>query len=160
MLEPAWQRGLMEVAARGLLFELQVFPGQYAPALRLVDAFPNLTFVLLHGGMLEDRSQEGWAAWRSGLTRFAERQNLYLKLSGLGTFTRRCDEGEWKPVVEQALECFGPGRCMFGSNFPIEKLWTTYGALLEVFQACIAGCGAAEQRQILHDVAAHVYRLG
>ena len=41
-----------------------------------------------------------------------------------------------------------------------EKLWTTYGALLEMFQACIAGCGAAEQRQILHDVAAHVYRLG
>src|SRR5207253_3995551 len=159
MLDPAWQRGLRQVAARDLLFELQVFPGQYAHALRLVDAFPDLTFVLLHAGMLEDRSREGWATWRSGLRRFAERQNVYLKLSGLGTFTRRCDESGWRPVVERAVEAFGPSRCMFGSNFPIEKLWTTYGALVEVFGACIAGCGAAERREILHDVAARVYRL-
>ena len=63
-------------------------------------------------------------------------------------------------MIEQVVDVFGPGRCMFGSNFPIEKLWTTYGTLVEVFRAGIAGCTAAEQRQILHDVASRVYRVG
>jgi len=160
MLRPEWQRGLGQVAARGLLFELQVFPSQYGHALQLVDAFPDLTFVLLHAGMLEDRSPEGWGTWRNGLERFAERENVYVKLSGLGTFTHRCAVGEWRPVTERVLDSFGPDRCMFGSNFPIEKLWTTYGTLVEVFRACIASCTPAEQRQILHDVAARVYRIG
>jgi predicted TIM-barrel fold metal-dependent hydrolase len=159
MLRPEWQRGLMEVAARGLLFELQVFPDQYQYALRLVDAFPNTTFVLVHAGMLEDRSEQGWAAWRRGLERFAERDNVYLKLSGLGTFTRRCAPEDWRPVIGQAVDIFGPQRCMFGSNFPIEKLWTTYGTLIDVFRAGIASYSGAEQRQILHDVAARVYRI-
>jgi len=159
MLRPEWQRGLRQVAARGLLFELQVFPGQYGAALQVVDAFPDLTFVLLHAGMIEDRSPEGWATWRRGLERFADRDNVYVKLSGLGTFTRRCAVSEWRPVIEQVLDVFGPGRCMFGSNFPIEKLWTTYGTLVEVFRAGIAGCTAAEQRLVLHEVAARVYRI-
>jgi predicted TIM-barrel fold metal-dependent hydrolase len=159
MLRPEWQRGLREVAARGLLFELQVFVGQFAYALELVDGFPDTTFVLVHAGMVEDRSAEGMAAWRRGLERFAERENVYLKLSGLGTFTRRCALDEWRPVIERAVDVFSPRRCMFGSNFPIEKLWTTYGALIEVFRASIARYTAAEQRQILGEVAARVYRI-
>src|ERR1700730_1330321 len=159
MLRPEWQRGLREVAARGLHFELQVFPGQYEYVFPLVDAFPDTTFVLVHAGMLEDRSVEGWTAWRRGLERFAERDNVYLKLSGLGPFTRRFALDDWRPVIVQAVDIFGPGRCMFGSNFPIEMLWTTYGTLIDVFRAGIASYSAAEQRQILHDVAARVYRI-
>jgi predicted TIM-barrel fold metal-dependent hydrolase len=98
-------------------------------------------------------------AWRRGLERFAERENVYLKLSGLGTFTRRCALDEWRPVIERAVDVFSPRRCMFGSNFPIEKLWTTYGTLIDVFRAGIATYTAPEQRQILHDVAARVYRI-
>lgn len=159
MLRPGWQRGLKEVTARGLVFELQVFPSQFGSALQLIDAFPNTTFVLLHAGMVEDRSAEGWAAWRQGLASVAARQNVYVKLSGLGTFIRRCGLAEWRPVVEQTVDTFGPGRCMFGSNFPIEGLWTSYGNLVDVFVRCIAGYDEAERRQILHDVAADVYRV-
>ena len=64
-----------------------------------------------------------------------------------------------QPVIEQTVDAFGPGRCMFGSNFPIEKLWTTYANLIDVVQASLRQCTVDERRQILHDVAARVYRL-
>ena len=134
-------------------------PGQYENALQLVEAFPETTFVLLHAGMLEDRSPEGWAAWRQGLARFAAHPNVYVKLSGLGTFTRSCSLGEWQPVIEQTVETFGPDRCMFGSNFPIEKLWTTYSEPVDVFRSSVAPFTPAEQEQILSGVASDLYRL-
>jgi predicted TIM-barrel fold metal-dependent hydrolase len=159
MLRPDWQRGLRALTARGLLFELQVYPHQFEHAITLVDAFADTRFVLLHAGMLDDRRPEAVEFWQRGMARLAERPNIYVKLSGLGTFLRRCRIDEWRPVVEATVDTFGPGRAMFGSNFPIEKLWTSYTDLLAVFRACIAGYSASEQAQILHDVATHVYRL-
>lgn len=159
MLRPDWQRGLREVTARELLFELQVFVGQYENALRLVEAFPDTTFVLLHAGMLVDRSPEGWAAWRRGLGLLAAHPNVYVKLSGLGTFVRSCTTSEWQPVIEQTVDAFGPDRCMFGSNFPIEKLWTTYSDLVDVVQASLVRYDPTERQRILSGVAADVYRI-
>jgi predicted TIM-barrel fold metal-dependent hydrolase len=159
MNAPGWRAGLAEVARRGLLFELQVFPGQMQDALGLVRAFPDLTFVLLHAGMLEDRSPAGWAEWRGGMRAMAGCPNLLVKLSGLGTFPRACSTALWRPVVEETVALFGAGRCLFGSNFPIERLWTDFATLVGVMRECLSGASAAERRAILHDTAARVYRL-
>jgi predicted TIM-barrel fold metal-dependent hydrolase len=159
MNDAAWRRGLAEVGRRGLLFELQVFPGQMRDAERLVADFPEVQFVLLHAGMIEDRSDAGWAEWRRGMTALAARPNLSVKLSGLGTFRRSCDEADWRPVIERTIDMFGPSRCLFGSNFPIESLWTGYGELLRVFRACLSAYGEEEQRAVLHDTASRLYRL-
>jgi predicted TIM-barrel fold metal-dependent hydrolase len=159
MNDPAWRRGLSAVQARGLAFELQVFAGQMADAARLADEFPRLQFVLLHAGMLADRSAAGWAEWRAGLKALAARPNLAVKLSGLGTFVRACSTALWRPLVEETVALFGPDRCLFGSNFPIEKLWTTYRQLVDVMRECLAGLSPAERRAVLHDTAARLYRL-
>jgi predicted TIM-barrel fold metal-dependent hydrolase len=82
-----------------------------------------------------------------------------VKLSGLGTFPRACSVELWSPVIRETVELFGPGRCMFGSNFPIEKLWTTYEEVARVTTECLARLPAGEQRAVLHDTAARVYRL-
>ena len=160
MGDPAWRRGLGEVARRGLLFELQVFAGQMAAAARLVQDFPQVTFVLLHAGMLEDTSPDGWARWRAGMRALAAAPNVCVKLSGLGTFPRACSVELWRPVIRETVELFGPRRCMFGSNFPIEKLWTTYHEVVGVTMECLGGLSVDEQRAVLHDTADRVYRLG
>jgi predicted TIM-barrel fold metal-dependent hydrolase len=157
--DPSWRRGMQAVARLGLAFELQVFPGQADSALRLVDAFPRITFVLIHAGMLEDRSGEGLTLWRRFVDAIAARPNVVTKLSGLGTFVRACDEAAWRPVIAEAVEAFGPRRCMFGSNFPIEKLWTDYATLMATFRRCIADLSADEQAWILGRCAADVYGL-
>jgi predicted TIM-barrel fold metal-dependent hydrolase len=159
MLDPDWQRGLRVLASHGLLFEAQVFPHQMPDLLSVIDQYPDVQFVLLHAGMPEDRSERAMEFWRRQLARLAERTNLAVKLSGLGTFVRRCTVEDWKPVIEQTVDAFGPQRCMFGSNFPIEKLWTDYASLVHVFRECIAAYSPLEQSEILARTAERVYRV-
>jgi predicted TIM-barrel fold metal-dependent hydrolase len=159
MNDPAWRAGLAEIGKRGLAFDLQVFPSQMLDAARLAQDFPGVRFALLHAGMLEDRSPAGWALWRDGMRALAACPNVWVKLSGLGTFVRACSVELWRPVVEETLALFGPARSMYGSNYPIESLWTSYAQLFETMQACLAGLSAAERRLVWHDVAARFYRL-
>lgn len=155
----SWRRGLAELASRKLIFELQVFPQQLARATKLVRDFPDLQFVLLHAGMIEDRSPEGWTLWKSRMRELTAYTNVAVKLSGLGTFVRRCSLELWEPVIRQTVDLFGPSRCMFGSNFPIEKLWTDYATLVATVKASISAYSVQEQRSILHDTAARIYRI-
>jgi predicted TIM-barrel fold metal-dependent hydrolase len=157
--DAGWRRGLALLAGAGLVFELQVFAGQADPAERLVRDFPDQIFVLEHAGMLEDRSDAGWAAWRGFMARMARHPNVLTKLSGLGTFLRAARAADWAPVVRPTLDMFGAERCMFGSNFPIEKLWTRYADLFDAFAECIAPLDEAGRRAVLHDTAARTYRL-
>jgi predicted TIM-barrel fold metal-dependent hydrolase len=159
MNEAAWRRGLREVANRGLVFELQVFPSQMADAARLARDFPDLTLVLMHAGMQHDRSAAGLAAWRSGMDALAACPNVVTKLSGLGTFEHRCAPELWRPIVRETIERFGPSRCMFGSNFPVEKLWARYADEVAATRAAIADLSTREQDEVMRTTAERVYRI-
>lgn len=159
MNDAAWRRGLREVARRGLVFELQVFPSQMADAARLARDLPDLTLVLMHAGMQHDRSPGGLAAWRAGMDALAACPNVVTKLSGLGTFAHRCTPELWGPIVRETVERFGPSRCMFGSNFPVEKLWASYAEEVAATRASIADLSAAEQDEVMRRTAERVYRI-
>ena len=155
----AWRKGFAEVAARGLVFELQLFTSQFADGAQLAKDFPDTTIVLEHAGMLEDDSEAGRTAWAEGLKRLAEHPNVSTKLSGLGTFVQRCDADTIADIMHRTVAIFGAERCMFGSNFPIEKLWTGYGDLVKAHRAAAAHYAEPERRAILHDTAARIYQL-
>jgi len=159
MNDADWRRGLAMFADHGLLFELQIFTGQMANGARLARSFPNTIFVLEHAGMLEDMSPRGWQLWREGMLALAECPNVNVKLSGLGTFVHACREEVMGPIVREAVAMFGADRCFYGSNFPIEKLWTDYGTLYRTFRNTIAHLNEREQVAILHDTAARLYRV-
>ena len=86
-------------------------------------------------------------------------RNVNVKLSGLGTFVHACRADVTGPIVAETVALFGADRCFYGSNFPIEKLWTDYGTLYRTFRDAIAHLGEREQAAILHDTAARLYRL-
>ena len=134
-------------------------PSCAAIAAEMAAANRDVTFVLQHAGMLEDLSPSGVAAWREGMKRLADQPNIIAKLSALGTFLRRNDPAHIAFVTAETVALFGAGRCMFGSNFPIEKLWTTYAELIAANRAAIASLPEADQRLVLHGTAARVYRL-
>jgi predicted TIM-barrel fold metal-dependent hydrolase len=157
--DPRLRRNFAALADYGLSFDLQVFAPQMAAAARLAADFPGTTFILQHAGMLEDLSNGGRAAWRDGMTRLAAQPNVYAKLSGLGTFIHRNDPGHIALIVRETVGLFGAGRCLFGSNFPIEKLWTDFTSLAAAYREAVASYTPAEQAEILHDVAVRVYRL-
>ena len=157
--DPTFRRNFAALADYGLSFDLQVFADQMLGAARLASDFPETTFILQHAGMLEDLSEAGREAWRRAMRMLAAQPNVVSKLSGLGTFIHRNDPAHIAGIVTETVALFGADRCLYGSNFPIEKLWTDYPALLDAYRGAIAGLSAAEQRAILHDTAAKVYRL-
>jgi predicted TIM-barrel fold metal-dependent hydrolase len=154
-----WRRGLAMLADHGLLFELQIFASQMMDGAGLARAFPDVVFVLEHAGMLEDMSPQGWQRWREGMSALAECPNVNVKLSGLGTFVHACRADVTGPIVSETVAMFGADRCCYGSNFPIEKLWTDYATLYRTFRGAISHLGEGEQAAILHDTAARLYRL-
>ena len=143
----------------GLSFDLQVFASQMAGAARLAADFPDTTFILQHAGMLEDLSETGIVSWRDGIKALAAQPNIVSKLSGLGTFIHRNDPTHIAMVVQETAGIFGADRCLFGSNFPIEKLWTDYGTLARTSRDAVSVFPPEEQKAMLHDTAARVYRI-
>jgi predicted TIM-barrel fold metal-dependent hydrolase len=115
--------------------------------------------VLQHAGMLEDLSPAGLEAWRGGMALLAQRPNVVAKLSGLGTFLHRNDPAHIGFVVGETVRLFGAGRAMFGSNFPIEKIWTRYDALVGAYRVATQTLSVADRQAIFHDTAAGIYGL-
>jgi len=159
MNDSGWRRGFSLLEKFGLIFELQIFANQMSDGVALAAAFPGIKIVLEHAGMLEDRSREGWERWREGMRQLAKERNVYVKLSGLGTFERTCSKELMRPVILETIEMFGPNRCMFGSNFPIEKIWTSYAELLAAYQSVLADFSLQERNEIMGNTAATVYSL-
>ncbi len=155
-LNTALQRNVARLVDYGWSFDLQVFAGQMAGAAELAEACPGVTFVLQHAGMLEELSSEGIAAWRAGMAVLADKPNVVSKLSGLGTFLRRNDPAHVAMVAGETLALFGAERCLFGSNFPIEKLWTSYSDLFEAHRAAVP---AQHRADVFSATAKRVYRL-
>jgi len=154
-----FRKNFAHVADNDLSFDLQVFTSQMKDAANLAAAFPDVTFVLQHAGMLEAKSKEGRALWQEGMKRLAGQPNIVSKLSGLGTFIQRNDPLHIADVIHETVAIFGSDRCLFGSNFPIEKLWTSYASLVDAHRAALAGYGASEQQAMLQGNAIRIYRL-
>jgi predicted TIM-barrel fold metal-dependent hydrolase len=125
----------------------------------LAASAPKVTFILQHAGMLEDLSPDGWARWRNGMRLLAAQPNIVSKLSALGTFIHKSDPEHIAGIVRETIDIFGPTRCLFGSNFPVEKLWTGYADLIAAYRSAIEPLGEAVARAAFRDTAARVYRL-
>jgi predicted TIM-barrel fold metal-dependent hydrolase len=157
--DPKVQGNIAYLSDYGWSFDLQVFAPQMAGAAQIAAACPKVTFVLQHAGMLEDLSDKGWAEWRAGMALLAAQPNVVSKTSALGTFIHRNDRPHIAAVTCETVALFGAQRTLFGSNFPIEKLWTTYPELIDAHRAAAAQLSDAEARALLHDTAMRVYRL-
>lgn len=157
--EPIVAENIAKLGEYDFSFDLQVFASQMEDAAALAESCPGVTFVLQHAGMLEDQSQTGWNTWRSAMVDLAKRPNIVTKLSAFGTFIHKNDPDFIADMVLETVQIFGSERCMFGSNFPIEKLWTTYGDLAAAFQAATKQLSEEQRTHIFNDTAARVYRL-
>jgi predicted TIM-barrel fold metal-dependent hydrolase len=153
------QANVARLANYGLSFDLQVFADQMPGAARLARACPRTTLILQHAGMLEDTSPDGRATWAQGMRLLAACPNVVVKMSGFGTFVHRVDPDLIAWLWRETLALFGPQRCLWGSNYPIEKLWTGYAPLLAAHQIAVATWAPADAGNVFHDTAQRIYRL-
>ncbi|HEX7854852.1 MAG TPA: amidohydrolase family protein, partial [Sphingobium sp.] len=159
MADPQFVQGFSHIQDHDLLFELQVFSSQMHDSIDFVAKFPDVRFVLSHGGMLEDLSPEGLAEWKAMIHGLAALPNVSVKLSGLGMFVHRIDPPLVDTIITECLDAFGVERCIYGSNFPIEKIWSDYDTLISTYRTSLDHLSESSQRAILHDNAVRTYKL-
>ena len=159
MTDPSWRSGFALLDGYGLSFDMQIYPSQAIDAAALADAFPETSIIVDHTGMPAVRDQAGLEAWRQGLRELARRPNVAMKISGLGMFDHHWTTDSVRPFILETIEIFGPDRCMFASNFPVDRLYSSYEVLVQTFREAIAGFTPHEQALLLRDNAARLYRL-
>lgn len=160
MREPTWQAGFAMLAPLGLSFDLQIYPDQMPEAASLARIHPETQIVLNHTGMFVDRgSVAGWRAWRDGMRALAACPNVEVKISGLGMVDHGWTVESIRPYVLESIDAFGVGRAMFASNFPVDRLYGSYGGVWAAFVETVSGASEAERAALFHDTAARVYRL-
>jgi predicted TIM-barrel fold metal-dependent hydrolase len=154
-----WRRGFALLRRFGLSFDLQVYPRQMADGAALAHANPDVLIILNHAGMPVDRDEEGIRLWRRGIRELAAAANVVVKISGLGTVDHDWTVESIRPFVLQTIEAFGVSRCMFASNFPVDKLFSDFDTLYAAFDELTAPFSAEERQMLFYDNAARYYRL-
>jgi L-fuconolactonase len=155
-----FNRALREVAARGLSYDLLIHARQLPKAIGWVDRHPSLTIILDH---LAKPPAQGAppAEWRRRLRELAQREHVFCKFSGLVTEVPgwTWTEAQLQPYFEVALEAFGPKRLMFGSDWPVCLLGSSYGRWHSFVAACAAPLADAEREAVLGATCARAYGL-
>ena len=127
--DPAFLAGLREVGARGLSFDLQLIPELMEKTAQVLAKAEETPVALCHAGSPHDRSPDGLRSWSGQLRALADLPQVVCKLSGLGMFQHNWREADFRPIIETCLDQFGASRCMFGSNFPVDSLYSDYSTL-------------------------------
>lgn len=156
---PVWWKNFALLEPAGLSFELQVYPPQTDEAARLVRSFPQTQFVLCHAGQPIDRDVGGLKRWRDGLRSLAQQPNVVVKISGLGMFDRSWTVDSLQRIVRETIEIFGPRRCLFGSNFPVDGMMSSYARLWRAYHEIVADLPLGERCALFADNARRIYRL-
>jgi L-fuconolactonase len=174
-----FREGFAALGRLGLTFDAWLYHPQIPDLTALARAFPAQPIVLDHvGGPLglgwyADKRAEIFAGWKRDMVELATCSNVHIKLGGLGMrvngfafhHRERAPSSKdladaWRPYIETCIEAFGPKRCMFESNFPVEKMGIGWAGLWNAFKRIAAGASADERRALFHDTAQRVYRLG
>ena len=154
-----WQENLSSLADRGLSFDLQLIPRQVPRIADLLGRTPDVWVALCHCGSPWDQSVSGIASWKNGLALLASLPNVHCKISGFGMFDHDWTTASITPIVESCIDIFGVERCMFGSNFPVDKLHATYDRLWSAYDEITVALSASERKKLFVDNARNFYRL-
>ena len=159
MADAAWRAGFARLAPLGLHFELQTPWWHLHEGARLAADFEDTTIVLNHTGLPADRSAEGIAAWQQAMKRLARCPNVNVKISGIGVPGQPWQVATQREVVLTAIELFGPSRCMFASNFPVDSLCGSFADIFAGFDEITHDFTTAERRALFRDNALRIYRI-
>lgn len=160
MLRPDFIKGIAQLEAFDLAYDLLLFPRHLERTIKLVEKFPRQRFVLDHLGkpMIKAGIME---PWKSDITRLAAMPNVWCKLSGMVT---EADHKQWQykdllPYMELALDSFGPERIMLGSDWPVCKLAGEYSEVMKIVQEFIEALKLRDKERILFQNAIDCYQL-
>lgn len=171
-LDPAYIRGVRLLGELGKSFDLCMRPTELGDAIKLADACPDTRLILDHCGNADpqafakspksgEKPSHDADQWRRDISALAGKKNVICKISGV---VARATKGAWTsadlaPIVNHCLDAFGPDRVVFGSDWPVCTLVATYRDWVVALREIIANRPVADQRKLLHDNAARIYKV-
>ena len=155
-----WLRNLSLLRQLNLSFDLQLIPQQMQKITTILRDLPGLRVALCHCGSPWDQSTPGLESWREGLSSLAELPDVVCKISGLSMFNHNWMIEDVRWIIESCIDVFGPERCMFGSNFPVDKLHKTYDDIWQSYEDVASQYSESEQQWLFSGTAESFYRLG
>ena len=158
-LDPAWRRGFAHLARHDLVACLDSGPERYANVKALADAFPDTRISLDHAGLPLRRDEEYLALWRRQIASLAEAPNVIVKVSALGMGDPRWTVDSMRPLVLHCIESFGVERTVFGTNWPVDRLFSSYPDVIDAYATIISDFSASEQTAMFSANAERYFRI-
>jgi len=157
--EPAYQKGYALLEKLGLVASMNV-KLQHMESLRdLARRFPGIPALIDHCGFPDERSDEYFQAWRGAMSTAAEAENVLCKISGLGMADWEWTVESIRPWVLHCIEAFGPDRCVFATNWPVDKLYSTYDVLIDAYKEIVVGFSEDVKVAMFSGNAKRLYRI-
>jgi predicted TIM-barrel fold metal-dependent hydrolase len=160
LARPDWERGLALLEKYDLVCCDDPAVDEMDAAARLAERFPGMTYCIDHAGFPKRRDAEYFNAWKTGMRKLAAVPNTVVKISGLGMCDHRWTLDSWRPWVLECIDAWGTDRAFFGTNWPVDRLFSSYGDVLEAYAALISDLSKDEQAALSHGSADRVFRLG
>ncbi|HYG54549.1 MAG TPA: amidohydrolase family protein [Burkholderiales bacterium] len=157
MKEARWRSGYALLERHGMHFELQTAFSELYDAASLATDFPRIPIVINHAGVPGNRRPETLKAWAAAMGAVAACPNVFVKVSGIGIAGQAWRVEDNAPVVQKLLSLFGPERCIFGSNYPVDSLVASYRTIVEGFRQIVP---EKHHNAFFWENAHRVYRLG
>ena len=159
LADPAWRRGFAGLAPRGLVACIDTRIERAADIRDLAYAFPETTLCIDHCAIPMARDAETYARWRAAMTAMAEAPNVVMKVSGLGMCDPLWTVASLRPFVLGAIEAFGVDRIVFGTNWPVDRMFSSYPDVINAYAAIIAGFTVADQVALFSGNAERIFRI-
>ena len=159
MMDAAWREGFASLARHGLRYDLQTPWWHLHEAADVARAFPDMQIILNHTGLPADRGAEAIAAWSAAMAQLADCPNVAVKISGLGQPGKPWTVDANRQVVLRTIDMFGPERCMFASNFPVDSLCGTFDAIFGGFDVITQNFSDTERQQMFSGNAVRIYDI-
>jgi predicted TIM-barrel fold metal-dependent hydrolase len=154
-----FRRGLRFLRDRKLIFDLDADPETMTRAEEMAGVCEDLRIILGHAGFPKERTVEYFGHWRKAMKGLATHENVTCKVSGLGMIDHEWTEATIRPWVEGCLECFGTERCMFGSNWPVDSLYSSYDTLLNSYTNILRDSSPEDQQKFFYQNAVNHYSI-
>ena len=159
MQDPAWRAGFARLKEHNLSWDLRVPAWHLSEAAQVCQEQPDIPVVLNHTGFPWKRDEQSLAMWRHGMKALAACSQVYCKLSCLCL-----PDGDWdyesnRNIVLETIDIFGADRCMFASNFPVDRLRVSYKQMFADFDRMISDMTHSERQALFRDNAARFYRI-
>jgi predicted TIM-barrel fold metal-dependent hydrolase len=159
LVDPAWRRGFAELAPRNLVSCIDTRIERADDILDLARAFPTTLICIDHCAIPMQRDGAYFRKWRQAMTVMASSANVTMKISGLGMCDPLWTVESIRPYVLGSIEAFGTGRVVFGTNWPVDRMYSSYPDVINAYAEIISGFSRDEQVKMFSGNAEKLFRI-